>query len=131
MCHFVIKLGSELSGRCGVLPARTESMDMNRGIDMTLHGKALLVFGIVLLAGCQSASHHDKAQTTYVPDDDMCGASDYQQYIGKPLSSVNNLRFDNPVRAIAPDSVVTMDFNLRRLNFFADAQRNITKVYCG
>lgn len=98
---------------------------------MTLHGKALLVSGILLLAGCQSASHHDKTQTTYVPDDDMCGASDYQNYVGKPLSSVNNLRFDNPVRAIPYNSAVTMDFNLRRLNFFADAQGNITKVYCG
>ncbi len=98
---------------------------------MTLHGKALLVSGIFLLAACQSASQHDKAQTAFVPDDDMCGASDYQQYIGKPLSSVNNLRFDNPVRAIASDSVVTMDFNLRRLNFFANAGGTITKVYCG
>lgn len=98
---------------------------------MTLHGKALLVCGMLLLAGCQSASQHDKTSTIYVPDDDMCGASDYQQYIGKPLSSVNHLRFDNPVRAIGYDSVVTMDFNLSRLNFFADAGGKITKVYCG
>ncbi|GAA0481588.1 MULTISPECIES: I78 family peptidase inhibitor [Tatumella] len=96
---------------------------------MKTYGRVLLITGFLLLAGCQSSAK--PSQTAYVPDDDMCGASDYQQYLGKPLSSVNNLRFDNPVRAIGYHSVVAMDFNLRRLNFFADSQGMISRVYCG
>mgnify|MGYP004712867381 FL=1 len=97
---------------------------------MTFHGKLVLLSGIVLLASCQSARQHPQDQA-YVPDDDMCGASQFQSFIGKPLTSIENMRFGTESRAIAYNSVVSMDFNLRRLNFMADAQGNITRIYCG
>jgi len=97
---------------------------------MTFYGKLALLSGIVLLASCQSASHRQQAPA-YVPDDDMCGASQFQNFIGKPLTSIENMRFGTESRAIAYNSVVTMDFNLRRLNFMADEQGKITRVYCG
>ena len=97
---------------------------------MTFYGKLALLSGIVLLASCQSASHPQQV-ANYVPDDDMCGASQFQNFVGKPLTSIENMRFGTESRAIAYNSAVTMDFNLRRLNFLAGENGNITRVYCG
>lgn len=94
--------------------------------------KKLAVFAAAaLLAGCQSAAHKGAASGPTDPEMDRCGASDYQQYVGKPLSAIDGLRFEHPVRAIPYNSAVTMDFNLNRLNFMGDNQNKITRVYCG
>lgn len=97
---------------------------------MKEYGKALLALGLFALTACQSSS---KPETTAGADaeSDTCGASQYQSYVGKPLSAVSSLHFDTPVRAIPWNSAVTMDFNLRRLNFLADKSDTISKVYCG
>ncbi|MXP50598.1 hypothetical protein FD733_18520 [Pantoea sp. Eser] len=98
---------------------------------MKHYGKALLVVGLFTLAACQSAS---KTDTTSAPQDleaDRCGASQYQHYVGKPLTSLQGQHFDQKVRAIPYNYAVTMDFNLSRLNFLADKSGNISQVYCG
>jgi len=95
------------------------------------YGKALLALGVLALAACQSTSKTDTAAAGADAESDTCGASQYQSYVGKPLSAVSSLRFDTPVRAIPWNSAVTMDFNLRRINFLADKSDTISKVYCG
>ncbi|MBA2815455.1 I78 family peptidase inhibitor [Candidatus Pantoea persica] len=97
---------------------------------MKEYGKALLALGLFALTACQSSSKPETAAGADA-ESDTCGASQYQSYVGKPLSAVSSLRFDTPVRAIPWNSTVTMDFNLRRLNFLADKSDTITKVYCG
>lgn len=97
---------------------------------MKEYGKALLALGLFALTACQSNSKPETAASADA-ESDTCGASQYQSYVGKPLSAVSSLRFDTPVRAIPWNSAVTMDFNLRRLNFLADKSDTITKVYCG
>jgi len=95
------------------------------------YGKALLALGVLALAACQSTSKTETAAAGADAESDTCGASQYQSYVGKPLSAVSSLRFDTPVRAIPWNSAVTMDFNLRRINFLADKSDTISKVYCG
>ncbi|WP_338561507.1 I78 family peptidase inhibitor [Erwinia sp. E_sp_B01_3] len=97
---------------------------------MKLYGIAIIT-ALVTLSGCQTATKNGGASAPVDPEMDRCGASHYQQYVGKPMSSVDNARFDHPVRAIPYNSAVTMDFNLNRLNFMGDAQGNITRAYCG
>jgi len=99
----------------------------DRGEIMHLMKKMACVAVLLALAGCQSAAH----KSANVDDEDRCGAADYQQYVGKPLSAISDLRFEQPVRAIPYNSAVTMDFNLNRLNFLGDKQDKITRVYCG
>jgi len=102
------------------------------GENVKYYGKALLVLGFFALTACQSATKPDTAAgTTQDAENDMCGASQYQNTIGQPLSVLHDKRFDVPVRAIPWNSAVTMDFNLRRLNFMADQSGKISKVYCG
>lgn len=98
---------------------------------MKYYGKVIVATALVALAGCQSASTKNTQAAAVDPEMDRCGASEYQQYVGKPLSAMDSLRFEKPVRAIPHNSAVTMDFNLNRLNFMGDQQGNITRVYCG
>ncbi|MBZ6388099.1 MULTISPECIES: I78 family peptidase inhibitor [Pantoea] len=98
---------------------------------MKYYGKALLALGMLALTACQSGSKPDQTASGADAESDTCGASQYQNYRGKPLSAVNSLRFDTPVRAIPWNSAVTMDFNLHRLNFLADKSGTISQVYCG
>lgn len=99
---------------------------------MNIKGKVVVIAALLTLAGCQSApAHKNGAASPVDPEMDRCGASQYQQYIGKPLSSLDGVRFEKKVRAVPYNSAVTMDFNLNRLNFMGDRQNIITRVYCG
>lgn len=98
---------------------------------MKLYGKIAAIAALIALSGCQTAANKGNNSAAVDPETDRCGASQYQQYVGKPLSSVDSVRFEHPVRAIPYNSAVTMDFNLNRLNFMGDAQGNITRAYCG
>lgn len=99
---------------------------------MNIYGKMMVVAGVAMLAACQNhgAGSSENAQPVD-PELDRCQASQYQSYVGKPLSSISSLSFANPVRAIPENSAVTMDFNLNRINFLGDKDNNITRVYCG
>ena len=96
---------------------------------MKYYGKALLALGMFALTACQSANKPDNTAADAASD--TCGASQYQHYVGKPISTASSLRLETPMRAIRWNSAVTMDFNLHRLNFLADKDDVITQVYCG
>ena len=98
---------------------------------MKIYGKIAVIAALVTLSGCQTSANKGNNSAAVDPEMDRCGASQYQQYVGKPMSSVDSVRFEHPVRAIPYNSAVTMDFNLNRLNFMGDAQGNITRAYCG
>lgn len=99
---------------------------------MNHYGKALLATAFLALTACQSASKPDTtASASANAENDQCGAAQYQNFIGQPLTSLENKRFEGPVRAIPYNGAVTMDFNLRRLNFLADQSGKISQVYCG
>ncbi|GME36313.1 hypothetical protein CRM79_10170 [Pantoea agglomerans] len=98
---------------------------------MKFYGKGLLVVGLFTLTACQSASKPDTASMPQDPEADRCGASQFQNYVGKPLTVLQGQHFEQQVRPIPYNSAVTMDFNLNRLNFLADKNGNISSVYCG
>lgn len=96
------------------------------------YGKALLLTAMLALTACQSASKTDSNHAvSHDPETDQCGASQYQNYLGQPLSALDTQRFAVPVRAIPWNGAATMDFNLRRLNFLGDQNGKISRVYCG
>jgi hypothetical protein len=96
------------------------------------YGKALLLTAMLALTACQSASKTDSSHAvSHDPETDQCGASQYQNYLGQPLSALDTQRFAVPVRAIPWNGAATMDFNLRRLNFLGDQNGKISRVYCG
>ncbi|MGE9551921.1 I78 family peptidase inhibitor [Erwinia amylovora] len=98
---------------------------------MKLKGTMAVIAALFVLAGCQTAATKKGTTAQVDPEMDRCGASEYQQYVGQPLSSIDGIRFQHPARAVPYNSAVTMDFNLNRLNFMGDAQGKISRVYCG
>jgi hypothetical protein len=60
---------------------------------------------------------------------DTCGASGYRAMVGSNVAAIT-LPAGLNHRIIAPDSVVTQDFNPQRINFITDANGAITSVEC-
>lgn len=59
-----------------------------------------------------------------------CGAVDYQWLVGENLAAVT-LPSDLNARIITPGTVITMDYNPRRMNIVVDERGYIIRVYCG
>lgn len=97
---------------------------------MKFFGKTLMLAALVTLAACSSSSEQADVQPTDV-ENDSCGAAQYQNFVGKPLSALDGVNIPHQVRTIPYSSAVTMDFNLQRLNFLGDSDDNIVRVYCG
>lgn len=98
---------------------------------MKFYGKVAALAALLALTGCQSSGQKTASGAAVDPEMDRCGASQYQQYVGKPLTAIESVRFDHAVRAIPYNASVTMDFNLNRINFMADKNGAISRVYCG
>lgn len=61
---------------------------------------------------------------------DACGAAGYQSLVGAQIAAVT-LPADLNARVIYPDTVVTLEFNPKRLNIAVNAAGRIERVYCG
>jgi hypothetical protein len=64
-------------------------------------------------------------------DEDPCGASGFQGLVGQTGEIARMLELDQTVRIIPPESPVTMDFRIDRINFELDAEGRIAAVRCG
>lgn len=62
---------------------------------------------------------------------DTCGLAEFQALIGQPASSVNTVLSSQPVRIVAPGSIVTNEYNPQRVNVDVDGNNTITGVRCG
>ncbi|CAI1501888.1 Peptidase inhibitor I78 family [Serratia quinivorans] len=98
---------------------------------MKFYGKTLMLTALLALSACSSSPEQDTANTAADAENDTCGAAQYQNYVGKPMSALEGVQIESQVRAIPYNSAVTMDFNLRRLNFLGDSDDKIIRVYCG
>ncbi|WP_025119720.1 MULTISPECIES: I78 family peptidase inhibitor [unclassified Serratia (in: enterobacteria)] len=95
---------------------------------MKFYGKTMMLAALLALTACSSSTEQANSQPA---EDDTCGAAQYQNYVGKPLSALDGVTIPQQVRTIPYNSAVTMDFNLKRLNFLGDSEDKIVRVYCG
>lgn len=95
---------------------------------MKFYGKTMMLAALLALTACSSSTEQANSQPAA---DDTCGAAQYQNYVGKPLSALDGVNIPQQVRTIPYNAAVTMDFNLNRLNFLADSEDKIIRVYCG
>lgn len=98
---------------------------------MKFYGKTLMLTALLALSACSSSPEQATGNTAADAENDTCGAAQYQNYVGKPMSALEGVQIESQVRAIPYNSAVTMDFNLRRLNFLGDSEDKIIRVYCG
>ena len=65
--------------------------------------------------------------------EDLCNAEAWQDYIGQPYDSVPEAMIASVerLRLIYPDTMVTMDYRMDRLNIYLNTEDIITQVRCG
>lgn len=89
----------------------------------------LSALAVLSLTACQN--HADTAKNAAsVQQPDTCGAGSFSYLIGKPASALDGLRFSQPMRHIAPNTAVTMDYRAERLNIESNDKGVITRLYC-
>ncbi len=71
-----------------------------------------------------------KPENTDGKTDDLCGASNWANLVGKNISAVT-IPADLNARMIYPDTIVTRDYQVDRLNFYMTKDGEITRVACG
>lgn len=75
-----------------------------------------------LLTACQTVPDTD--------DQDLCGASGYQSFLGTNVAAIN-LPAGLNHRIIGPGDGYTRDYIRERLNIFTDENGDIIEVRCG
>lgn len=93
---------------------------------MGMSSKAFATIALLaILPGCLSETPQPPVDTA------SCGASDFQYLRSQSVDVLAAMTFLAPMRVIGPDTIVTRDFLPNRLNVVHDADRIITRVYCG
>ena len=83
-----------------------------------------MLAGLTAMGGCVTATVPPR------DDPDACGASRYQSLIGANIAAVS-LPADLNDRIIRPGDIVTMDYNVNRINFRLDEAGRIIAIDCG
>ncbi len=89
----------------------------------------LIVPAALALAACQPTTANDPVLNR--PDRDACGASAYSDRVGKDHTQYDFSAPDRPVRVLGPDTPMTMDYRIERLNVDIDKTNKITRIWCG
>jgi hypothetical protein len=80
---------------------------------------------VVVLAACQSPGAGQS------PTEDPCGAGSRQHLVGTPASSLDKSTLPEFSRILHPNTPMTRDYRLDRLNVYVDEGGKISKVTCG
>jgi hypothetical protein len=89
-------------------------------------------FGAVtLVVGCVETAAPPPIAIEPPLGEDTCGLAPARLLIAQDSAAVATLGRSGPVRVIAPDQPVTMDYNAARLNVFTNAAGRIERVTCG
>jgi len=62
---------------------------------------------------------------------DTCQLDDYRQFQGQPASAATAVITERPTRVIAPDAIVSQEYDPRRVNFYVDGTGRVTRIICG
>lgn len=92
---------------------------------------------LLTLAACTSGAPVDDPQKAAGPSTEAsCNAKSAQDFVGQPfgndtLARVQAAAGAREVRLLRPDSVITKDFKVGRVNVVVDASQRIVRVHCG
>lgn len=83
----------------------------------------------LMLAACSPQAPDVQAKQITGPTE--CGAEKYQYLVGQDATALEKVLILGPVRIMRPDTAVTMDFRMERINFKLGAGNLVTQVTCG
>lgn len=112
-----------------------------------------LFLTVVVLSGCQTVEDVDPITEIEPPEEvettteepaeavqpsgliertpDSCGVSENEELVGQPVETFNQDAWPEPVRVVAPGSIITTDYNAKRINLDIDKSGTITRIWCG
>lgn len=88
----------------------------------------LIPLALVALTACQVDPSANEERPNM---QETCIAPSLQDYVGRPVSSLDAISLPSPARVIGPDMGVTMDYRPERLNVEYDRKRIIQRIFCG
>ncbi len=83
---------------------------------------------LLALAACVPDEKPPNRQLSEV---DTCGAASLQLLVGMPYDARDFEDDERPIRVLPPDSAMTMDHRVDRLNVDLDDDGVITRIWCG
>lgn len=94
--------------------------------------KLSAAIAMTILLGACVPDDNDSSGATPPPrlEDDTCGANAYQPLIGQS-APVISVPANTPWRKYTTGDPVTMDYNMKRLNFEHDKTGKLVRVSCG
>ena len=93
----------------------------------------VMLCGLALLAlvACMPEDKTADGGVTVAPQEaSNCSLEKYEKLVGKSVY-ILNLRSDDTIRILKPNSVATMDYRPERTNIYTDENGTIIKVSCG
>jgi hypothetical protein len=70
-------------------------------------------------------------EVTAVADENACGASEYQSFVGQRVDALNEVDLPEGARVLFPTTPATMDYNPQRLNITIGGNDLIERAFCG
>lgn len=90
----------------------------------------LATISLIACAGLGlAACVQETPEETLAPQE--CGAAEYADRVGTPLSTFDVSKVKAPVRVLGPDSIMTMDHRPDRMNVYHNDEGVIEKIICG
>ena len=83
---------------------------------------------LLALAACVP---DDEPPSRQLSEADTCGAEPLQILVGMPYEARDFEEGERPIRVLPPDSAMTMDHRVDRLNVDLDEEGVITRFWCG
>jgi len=89
------------------------------------------IIPLLMLAACQSPSTSQGQSPDHTQAKDECGAESRQNLVGTAGAALDRSALPKNTRIIHPDTVVTMDYLVQRLNVYIGRDGKIERVTCG
>ena len=86
---------------------------------------------LLVLTACGPTQQTTNTDLNLPEDETACGAYALRYLEGEPRESFDFEELDGPVRILYPTTIVTQDYNPKRLNVHIGNSGIITKLSCG
>jgi hypothetical protein len=86
---------------------------------------------LVLALGACNQMGDGGGEAVAVADENACGASEYQSFVGQRVDALNEVDLPDGARVLFPTTPATMDYNAARLNISIGGNDLIERAFCG
>jgi len=89
--------------------------------------RIILIAPLFFLAACHAPPLAPSPDQT----EGRCGAAGYQDLVGDSADTIDQASLPAGTRVLYPDSMMTKDYRMDRLNIYINADGKVDRVDCG